>query len=108
MYLKFIISGLIFFAGSAKLFGVKPIADQFEEFGLSKKKMYLIGILEIILAITLQIDILTLFSLVSLIVIMSGAVFYHLKIKHPFSKSFPSFMILILAVVSIYYELIIF
>ena len=45
--LKIVVAVAFLLAGGAKLAGAKPLADQFEEFGLPRKMMYLVGLLEI-------------------------------------------------------------
>ena len=48
MFILKIIIGIAFLlAGVAKLAGAKPLADEFEEFGLPRFLMYLVGVLEI-------------------------------------------------------------
>jgi len=96
---KIITSILILLAGIAKVFGAKPLAEQFEEFGLPGFAMPLIGSLEIAISIGIQIHKLTFFASAALILIMIGAVASHIKVRHPLDKSLPAMMVLVLAVI---------
>ncbi|VFQ45437.1 DoxX family protein [Desulfoluna butyratoxydans] len=96
---KLIASALILIAGVAKLLGVKPLADQFKEFGLPRHAMPLIGGLEVCLAIGLQIEALTLAASALLVVTMVGAVAAHVKTRHKPTQSFPALAVLILGAV---------
>ncbi|HUU96290.1 MAG TPA: DoxX family protein [Phycisphaerae bacterium] len=54
LVLKIILSVLVGLAGVAKLVGAKPMAEQFEEFGLPRVVMYVVGVLEVTAAIAIQ------------------------------------------------------
>ncbi len=94
-----ITSIFMFVVGAAKLWGAKPLADQFEEFGLPKAVMYMVGALEVIAAITLHVDLLTFYTACGLILLTIGAMSNHIKIKHPLSSNIPALVVLILSVV---------
>ena len=96
--LKIIIAIGFLLAGSAKLLGAKPIAEQFEEFGLSPWMMRAVGILEVAGAIGLYIEPLSFWAALGLALLMVGAVGNHLKAKHPISKSVPAALLLLLCV----------
>ena len=84
-------------AGLAKLFGAKPIADQFREFGLPKSAMYMVGILEVAGAGGIFFRSLGVLAAVGLAGLMIGAIGNHLKVHHPFSKFAPSAVLLVLS-----------
>ena len=94
--LKIIVTIGFLLAGIAKLLGAKPIVDQFREFKLPVKAMYLVGILEVSGAIALYCPTLALASAIGLALLMVGVIANHLKVKHPFSKYLPSFILFIL------------
>lgn len=83
-------------AGGAKLAGAKPLADQFEEFGLSTRMMRLVGSLEVAGAIGLLLGPLAFWSALGLACLMLGAVANHLKARHPLAKSAPAVVLLVL------------
>ncbi|MEM7034252.1 MAG: DoxX family protein [Chloroflexota bacterium] len=89
----------IFVVGIAKLWGAKPLADQFEEFGLPKIAMYGVGALEVAAAITLNFDLLTFYAACGLILLMIGAIYNHLQVNHSLSSSVPAILVLILSAV---------
>ncbi|MEM7113220.1 MAG: DoxX family protein [Chloroflexota bacterium] len=97
--LIFLTSIFMFVVGAAKLWGAKPLADQFEEFGLPKAAMYVVGALEVVAAITLHIDLLTFYTACGLIMLMIGAIFNHVKVNHPLPSNAPAFLVLILSAV---------
>ena len=102
---KYILSILFAFAGMAKLFSAKPIKGQFEEFGLPSKVMLLVGALEVLGAIGLQLEKWSFYAAIGLLLLMFGAVGNHLKVKHPISKVAPSFLLLIALAVYLYLNL---
>jgi len=91
--IKIILSVLFILAGAAKIFGVVAIKAQFTEFGLSVKIMTLVGILEILGAIGLQIPFLKKYAAIGLALLMIGAIVNHFKVMHPFSQSAPSILL---------------
>ena len=97
--LMIICSVLIGLAGIAKVFGAKPLAIQFEEFGLPKIVMRIVGILEVAAAVGIQIKLLSFYASVGLALLLVGAIANHIKVKHPLSKSFPAFLIFTIAVI---------
>ena len=96
---KIITSILILIAGIAKIFGARPLAEQFKEFGLPRYAMPLTGTLEVAISIGLQVQKLTLFASAALVLIMAGAVANHVKVRHPLDKSLPAMVVLALAVI---------
>lgn len=94
-----ITSVFMFIVGMAKLLGAKPLADQFEEFGLPKAAMYAVGLLEVAAAIALNIDVLTFYTACGMILLMLGAIGNHVKVRHSLSASAPALIVLILSVV---------
>ncbi len=91
------LSVLVGVAGIAKLAGAKPLADQFQEFGLPKSMMLVVGSLEVAAAIGLSVRTLTFYAASGLAVLMLGAIGNHVKVKHPFSQMVPSVLVLGLA-----------
>ena len=100
---QIILSIITLLAGGAKLFGAKPLADQFEEFGLPKKLMYVVGSLEIAAAIGIQIKFLSFYAALGLVFLMLGAIVNHIKIKHGFKMIYPSLLVLSLSALNIYF-----
>ena len=96
---KFITSALILIAGAAKLWGAKPLVEQFKVFGLPRYAMYLIGGFEVCLSIGLQLEALTLAASALLVLTMIGAVAAHVKTRHKPTQSVPALMVLLLGVV---------
>jgi hypothetical protein len=100
--LKGILTAAFLVAGGAKLAGAKPLADQFREFGLSLGLMRIIGVLEVAGAVGLWVKPFPVWAAVGLAALMIGAIVNHLKAKHPFAKSAPSLVLLVLlAIVAI-------
>lgn len=92
---KYILSLVLFIAGSAKVLSAKPIKEQFEEFGLPIPLMWGIGTLEILGAIGLQLENWSFYATVGLLLLMVGAVGNHVKVRHPISKVAPSFLLML-------------
>lgn len=95
--LKILISVLMAFAGGAKLAGAKPIAQQFEEFGLPRAMMFLVGGLEVAAGIGVHIGALAFFASTGLALLMVGALAQHVKARHPVGKSIPALVVLLVA-----------
>lgn len=92
------IVALAFFgAGSLKLFGVPLLHESFSELGLPSWFGYFIGIAEVAGAIGLLVRKLFTPAALGLIVIMLGAVHYHLTLD-TFFGSVPAFTLLLLLV----------
>lgn len=85
-------------AGIAKLFKAKPLVDQFHEFRLPLEIMYFIGVLEILGAIALWFEMLTVWVFSLLACLMFGALKSHFGAKHPFSSYLPAFVLLCLCI----------
>ncbi len=94
--LRIIVAVAFLLAGGAKLAGAKPLADQFEEFGLPRFMMYLVGVLEIAGAVGLFILPLAVWAALGLSALMLGAIANHIKAKHKFDKMAPSLGLLIM------------
>jgi len=97
--LKIILSGIFVIAGIAKLFRAKPLHDQFIEFGLDKHFILFVGALEIFGAIGLQVSTIDLWVGLGLSVLMIGAIYQHIKVRHRLDKSAPAIILLILLTV---------
>ena len=93
------VAGAFALAGLAKIVGVKPLADQFEEFGLPSWLMRLVGLLEIAGAVGLFVRPARFWAAAGLLGLMLGAVANHLKVRHAMSKAAPAFVLLILCAV---------
>jgi uncharacterized membrane protein YphA (DoxX/SURF4 family) len=96
--LKILLSAAFLLAGGAKLAGAKPLADQFREFGLPAWTMPLVGVLEVAGASGLWFGPVSLWAALGLAGLMLGALANHAKARHPFSKSVPSAVLLLLSV----------
>lgn len=96
LVLRWIVAAAFLLAGGAKLAGAKPLAAQFEEFGLRPWVMRVVGALEVAGAMGLFLGPLAFWAALGLTGLMLGAVAYHLKARHPLSKSAPALALLVL------------
>lgn len=94
--LKILVGIAFLLAGGAKLASAKPLSEQFQEFGLPKSLMYLVGALEVAGAVGLFLDPLAAWASLGLAGLMVGAVANHLKVKHRLSQAAPSLLLLAL------------
>lgn len=101
MILNTIITTLFFFAGTAKLFKAKPLKEQFVEFGFSSHLILIVGLLEIVSSTCLLVPALSIYAHSLLIILMLGAIFQHIKIKHSIGKIAPSATLLILLTIKL-------
>ncbi|MDD7914041.1 DoxX family protein [Polaribacter ponticola] len=95
--LKIVLAVAFVVAGGFKIFRAKPMVDQFKEFGLPNFGVQLVGTLEVLGAIGLFVPSLSLYATIGLIILMIGAVFNHLKTKHPFKTLAPALILGILS-----------
>ncbi|MGB0891956.1 MAG: DoxX family protein [Flavobacteriaceae bacterium] len=100
--LKIVLAVAFLLAGGFKVFRAKPMVDQFKEFGLPNFGVQLVGALEVLGAIGLFIPSLSLYATIGLILLMIGAVFNHLKTKHPFKTFAPALVLGILSSVFLF------
>ena len=84
-----------FIVGAAKLAGVKPLAEQFDEFGLGRSVMRAVGMAEVAAAVGLQFDGFEVFAAAGMVLMMGGAIFHHRKVKHPLQASAPAVIVLV-------------
>ena len=91
--LKIFLTAAFLFVGGAKLFKAKPLKDQFEEFGLPGNYILLIGGLEVLGAIGIQIPMLSLFAAIGLQGLLFGAIANHYKTKHPLMSYAPAIVL---------------
>ena len=103
--LKYVLTIAFALAGGAKVFKAKPMVAQFKEFGLPGYMVVVIGVLEVLGAIGLWIPKLSGFVGIGLLLLMTGAVANHLKVKHAFKMYAPS---LILGLMALVYVILIF
>jgi hypothetical protein len=91
-----VLLGIVYLAvGTAKLVGVKPIAVQFDEFGLGRTGMRAVGALEVAAAIGLQIDGLDVFAAGGMVLTMLGALYQHRKSDHRVADMAPALVVLV-------------
>ncbi len=96
MTLFAIILGLLYLvAGVAKLAGAKPMAEQFDEFGLGPTTMRAVGAAEVAAAVGLQIASLRVFAAAGMIAMMLGALYHHRRADHPAQASGPAVIVLV-------------
>ncbi len=88
--LKAVVSLAFIIAGSAKLMKSKALVSQFHDFHLPLEIMYLIGVVEILAALALWLDVLTVWAFSGLAFLMVGAMSRHIQAKHPVSSLIPS------------------
>lgn len=105
--LSYILTVLFLIAGGAKVFKAKPMVEQFKEFGLPVGLVVVVGSLEVLGAIALQIkSIPNYYPILGLLLLMAGAIINHIKAKHNFSKILPSLLLFILSsilLITLYY-----
>jgi len=95
-----IILGVFYFiVGAAKLAGAKPLAQQFDEFGLGQNAMRAVGAAEVAAAVGVQIDRLDVFAAGGMVLMMGGALFHHGRVKHPTKSMAPAFIVLVASAV---------
>ena len=94
--LRIVLTGMFLAAGIAKLLRAKPLQEQFVEFGLANHFILIVGALEVLGAIGLQITPLERWASLGLLILMLGAIYQHLKVKHPLSKSAPAAVLFLL------------
>ncbi|MBK1790860.1 DoxX family protein [Persicirhabdus sediminis] len=87
---------LLALAGILKMVGIKPMVEQFAEFGLPKIAMRLIGLAEVAAAVGLWLPGLRQYAAGGMVLMMLGAIANHIKVKHPISQSFPAILVLVL------------
>lgn len=101
LLLKIILSVLFLIAGVAKLFRAKPLQDQFIEFGLPNIAIVIVGSLEIMGAIGLQIPSISPWAEFGLCALMLGAIYHHIRIGHTIDKLMPSLLLLIIMIIDL-------
>ena len=89
-----VLGAIYFIAGAAKLAGMKPLADQFGEFGLGSNGMRAVGAAEVAAAIGLQVDGLDVFAASGMAAMMIGALYHHRRAGHEPQAMVPSLAIL--------------
>ena len=81
----------------------KNMQEEFAVYGLPCWFMYLVGFLKItssiLLLIGIWIHVLAMIGAIGLAVLMFGAVCMHIKVKDSFTKTYPSLVMLIIAVI---------
>lgn len=84
----------------------KTLEEEFEAYGLSMKTLNLVGAVKIILALMLLVSIvyppLSKPAALGMALMMTAAIFMHLKIKDPIEKSFPALLFLTLSIVLLF------
>ncbi|MEM9204121.1 MAG: DoxX family protein [Actinomycetota bacterium] len=93
-----ILSVLYGLPGVAKLAGAKPLAEQFDEFGLGRQVMRVVGALEVAAAIGLYIDALDTFAALGMIAMMIGALISHRRVGHAAQDSMPAAVVLLASI----------
>lgn len=94
-----VLGAVYLIVGVAKLAGAKPIAEQFDEFGLGGAAMRAVGLAEVAAAVGLQLDGLDVFAAVGMVAMMIGAFYHHRRVGHPFQSMVPSAVVLVASVV---------
>lgn len=89
-----VLGAIYFIVGAAKLAGVKPLADQFDEFGLGRTGMRAVGAAEVAAAVGLQVDGLDVFAAAGMAALMIGALDHHRRVGHPLRSMGPSAVVL--------------
>ena len=79
--------------GGAKIFRAKPLKDQFHEFGLTTKHLVLVGVVEVLGGIAIQIPLLSTYAAIGLLLTLFGAMYNHWKVKHPINAYVPAIVL---------------
>ena len=91
-----IVLGVFYFiVGAAKLAGAKPLAEQFDEFGLGQNVMRAVGAAEVAAAVGLQIDRVDVLAAGGMILMMLGALFNPRSVNHPPTAMGPALVVLV-------------
>ncbi|NOQ71494.1 MAG: DoxX family membrane protein [Crocinitomix sp.] len=90
---KIIMAVAFVFVGGAKLLRAKPLKDQFEEFGLHKHLILLVGGLEVLGGVGILFPMLTVYAAAGLLFLLFGAVANHAKVKHPAKAFLPAIVL---------------
>jgi len=88
-------------AGIVKVFRAKPMVDQFKEFGLPTFAVQIVGTLEVAGAVGLLMPSFKVYAAIGLFILMIGAVFNHIKVKHPIKTILPAFVLGLASIVLI-------
>lgn len=99
---KILLTLAFVFVGAAKLFQAKPLKDQFVEFGLTPKYLFVVGALEVSGGICLFFPATQFPAAIGLFVLLLGAISSHLKAKHPFSSFVPALILGIGLIIFLY------
>ncbi len=81
--------------GAAKLAGAKPMAEQFDEFGLGNAGMRTVGLLEVAAAVGLQFEPLAPWAATGMVAMMVGAIYHHRRVDHPTTSFLPAVVVLV-------------
>jgi uncharacterized membrane protein YphA (DoxX/SURF4 family) len=98
LVLKGVVSLVFLSAGIAKLLRVKPQAVQFHEFHLPVEIMILIGVVEVVGALAIWYEPLSLWAFAGLGCLMLGAIKNHITAKHSLVNSLPAALLLVLCI----------
>lgn len=81
----------------------KNMVEEFKTYGLPKWSVYVIGFLKLIFAtgilLSIWVDGYLNISIISLSILMFGAILSHLKVRDGFTKTLPSVLVLVLLIV---------
>lgn len=97
--LRIIIGVCFLSAGTSKLFGSPFYISQFKEFGLSRKFLLGIGLIEAVAGLGFLLNHYVVFCAWLLFVIMAGAVAVHIKAGHNFTRWAPAVFFAVLLTV---------
>jgi len=89
-----LLGAFCFIVGAAKLAGAKPLADQFDEFGLGGTGMRAVGVLEVAAGVGLQIDRLDTWAAAGMVAMVLGALYHHRRVHHPPQAMGPALVVL--------------
>ena len=90
----YILAVIFLLAGGVKVFRAKPMVDQFKEFGLPDFMVQIVGGLEVLGAIALVfLPALKIYATIGLIILMIGAVYNHIKVKHDMKTLAPALIL---------------
>ena len=93
-----ILAVVYFLVGVPKLLGVKPLADQFEEFGLGAVAMRSVGALEVAAGVGMLLDSVRIIAALGMAAMTIGAVVFHRRVEHPVQSYVPAVVVLLASI----------
>ena len=88
---------ILLLVGMVKLVALRPIREQFVEFGLPRWSMFAVGALEVAAGVGLLLPGLQFWASTGVALLLVGAVRSHVRVGHPWTQTAPAAVVLALA-----------